>query len=292
MAPGALRILPCFSINVHVPLPADEEAVAHGSAKNRPWTDEIKRKIRVSARRERRVSAVRTEKEGEPCDANAVEKQSVPDRKVVEQQRQATTVQGLRSALKKGRSFPRDDGAPESIAVAAAGNVREARKGLRVRFDLPAEETIAVPVLEPPPPPPPLFPTGLLGEPPESLAHSGPEMTAAFLMSVIGGADAASATPIDSELVARWTERKEASSRRLRYLRDYCPFQRGVDYEEVEGCTSETTTLPAPAEPDHAEEVAPPPPSPESEAEFAKAIRSRYLLKDDFISRLAQLSVN
>uniref|UniRef100_K4AL92 Uncharacterized protein n=1 Tax=Setaria italica TaxID=4555 RepID=K4AL92_SETIT len=251
-------------INVHVPVPADEEA-ANGSAKNRPWTGEIKRKILASARR-KRIRVVREEEE--PRNANVAEKQSAPERKVAE--RQATTTQGLRPALKRGSSFRRDDGAPEAIAVA----VRE-RKALRVRFDLPEEETIAAPVVEPP-----RFPTGALGEPPESFAHSGPEMTAAFLMSVTA-ADAGSATAIDPELVARWTERKEASSRRLRYLRDYCPFQREEGYEEDEESTPETTTLPA--EPDHAEEAPTrvktglPFDSPESEAEFAKAIRSRFL---------------
>ncbi|CAN6320449.1 unnamed protein product [Urochloa humidicola] len=273
MAPRALQMLTCFNIAVNVPLPA-EDGEAQGSAKTkRRWSGEIKRKILASARRER-VRAVKEDEE--PCDANVVGKQ------------QATTV--LRSALKLDiRSGPRGVGALD--AVAAAG-IRE-RKGLRVRFDLPAEKTVVAPVE---PQPPPLFPTGVLGEPPESFACSGPEMTAAFLASVIA-ADGDSATPIDNELVARWTERKEACSRRARYLRDYCPFRREEDEDdEDEESAPEKTMMTLPAGHDHVEEAQQAPPrvktglafdSTESEAEFVKAIRSRYLLKDDFISRHA-----
>ncbi|PVH32865.1 hypothetical protein PAHAL_9G509000 [Panicum hallii] len=284
MAPRALQMLTCFSIAVPVPLPAGEEA-AHGSAKKRRWSGEFKRKIMASVRRER-IRAVREEEEEEEeeaCDVDDVEKQRTPQR--------------LRPALKRGRS-PRDHGAPEAIAAAVDG-IRK-RTGLRVRFVLPADqETSAAPV-EPPP-----FPTGVLGEPPESFRHSGPEMTAAFLASVAADAGSA-ATPVGHELVARWTERKEACSRRLSYLRDYCPFQ---SEEDEESAPETATTLPAepdqadnctfkreedeesapetattlPAEPDHAEAL----PrvktglafdSPEAEAEFVKAIRARYHL--------------
>jgi len=273
MAPRALQMLTCFSIAaVPVPLPAGEEA-AHGSAKKRPWSGEFKRKIMASVRRER-IRAVKEEEEA--CDAD-VEKQRTPQR--------------LRPALKRGGS-PRGDGAPEAIAVAVDG-IRK-RTGLRVRFVLPAadQETSAAPV-EPPPFPtgvmgePPPFPTGVLGEPPESFRHSGPEMTATFLASVAADAGSA-ATAVGHELVARWTARKEACSRRLSYLRDHCPFQREEDDEESAPETATTSTLPA--EPDHTEEARPRVKiglafdSPEGEAEFVKAIRARYLLKDHFIS--------
>ncbi|KAG2552798.1 hypothetical protein PVAP13_9KG485200 [Panicum virgatum] len=223
MALRTLQMLTCFSIAVADTLPASEEA-AHGSAKKRQWSDEFKRKIMAPVRRER-IRAVKEEEE-ESCDAD-VEKQRTPP-------------QRLRPALKRS---PRGDGAPEAIAVAVDG-IRK-RTGLRVRFVLPAadQETSAAPV-DPPP-----FPTGVLGEPPESFRHSGPEMTAAFLASVAADAGSA-ATPVGSELVARWTERKEACSRRLSYLRDYCPFQR--EEEEEESAPETATTLPAP-EPDHAD---------------------------------------
>ncbi|CAD6210681.1 unnamed protein product [Miscanthus lutarioriparius] len=102
-----------------------------------------------------------------------------------------------------------------------------------------------------------------------------------------------SATQVDRELVACWTEEKAACSRRLSYLRDYCPFQREEEEVGDEGSELETTTTRPKAEPGHAE-VRPvktklPFHSPESEAEFVKAIRSRYLLKvkDDFLFRHA-----
>ncbi|CAN6210475.1 unnamed protein product [Urochloa humidicola] len=154
-----------------------------------------------------------------------------------------------------------------------------AAKMAKRRWDGETEETIVAP--------PPWLPTGVLGEPPESLARSGPDITAAFLASVIAAGDAASSdTPAGERelLAARWTERKEASSRRARYLRDYCPFQREEESEP------ETTTTPLP---DHAEEAEATVKtglaldSAESEAEFVTAIRSRYLLKDGFVSRCA-----
>ncbi|CAL4930455.1 unnamed protein product [Urochloa decumbens] len=264
MAPRALQMLTCFNIAVHVPLPAEGE----GSAKTkRRWSGEIKRKILSSTRRER-IAAVKEDEE--PCDGNVLGKQRAPpERKVAEQQ--ATTVV-LRPALKPDiRSGPHD------VATAAA-RIRE-RKGLRVRFDLPAEETIVAAPLEPPP----RFPTGVLGKPLESFACSGPEMTAAFLASVIAAGDAGSDTPIDRELVAVWTKRKEACSRRSSYLRDYCPFQREEEDDEETEESRETTT-PLPAETDRAETA---PPLVKTEVEFVKVIRSSYLLKDDFISRCA-----
>ncbi|OEL12828.1 hypothetical protein BAE44_0026147 [Dichanthelium oligosanthes] len=257
-------MLTCLSVAV---------TAAHGAKKGR-WTGEIKRKILTSLRRER-IRAVKDE----PCD---VEKQTAPEGNAAEQQ---TTTQRLRPALKRGRS-PRDGGSPEAIAVAINGTRN--RKGLRVRFDLPAEETISAAPVEPP-----RFPKGVLGQPPESFAHSGPEMTAAFLASVVTAADADSATPIDRELVTRWTERKETCSRRLRYLRDYCPFQREEDKDEEDEESAPETTATLPPESDYAEEALPPVKtglpfdSPESEAEFVNAIYSRYLLKDDSISRYA-----
>ena len=162
---------------------------------------------------------------------------------------------------------------------------RRKRKGLRVRFDLPPQEISAALPVEP------RFPTGVLGEPPESFAHSGADMTAAFLMSVIAeksrGMD--SATQVDRGLVACWTERKAACSRRLSYLRDYCPFQREEEEAEDEESEPETTTTRPEAEPGHAEvwsvKAGLPFDGPECEAEFVKAIRSRYLRKDDFLLR-------
>ncbi|KAF8683740.1 hypothetical protein HU200_044672 [Digitaria exilis] len=287
MAPRTFQMITCFNIAVHVPLPAKEaivalgsvkkklpaeEAIALGSPKKRPWTREIKRKILASVRRER-ILPVR---EKEPCDVD-VEKQRTP-------------AQSARPVLKRGiLKGPRGDGSPEAAIVGVAVDGVRKRKGLRVRFDLPQEEeTIAATA----PVNPPLFSKGVLGEPPESFRHSGPEMTAAFLASFVAG-DADSATPIDhdDELVSRRKERMEACSRRLSYLRDYCPFQREGDEEEDDG-TPETTTTTT-AENDHAEAALPrvktglPFDCRESEAEFVNAIRSGYLLKDDFVSRHA-----
>ncbi|CAN6162249.1 unnamed protein product [Urochloa humidicola] len=139
------------------------------------------------------------------------------------------------------------------------------------------EDTIVAAPVEP------WFPTGVLGGPPESFVSSGPEMTAAFLASLVAAGEGTSDTTTDRELlVARWTERKQACARRSSYLRDYCPFQR-EEKEADEESVPETTT-PPPEEPDDAEEAEAPPrvktglafDSPESEAEFVKAIRSRY----------------
>ncbi|CAN6301322.1 unnamed protein product [Urochloa humidicola] len=223
MAPRALQMLKCFNIAVHIPLPAEDEAEQGSVKTKRRWSGEIKRKILASARRER-TTAVKEDEE-KPCDANVVGKKQ-----------QATTV--LRPALKQDIKSP--------------GIIRE-RKGLRVRFDLPAEKIVVAPVE---PQPPPLFPTGVLGEPPKSFACSGPEMTAALLASIIA-ADGDSSKPIDNVLVALWTERKEACSRRARYLRDYCPFRREEDEDEESAPEKMTTTLPAGH--DHVEEAQAPP---------------------------------
>ncbi|KAF8718693.1 hypothetical protein HU200_024994 [Digitaria exilis] len=273
MAPRTLQMITCFNIAIHVPLPAKEATIALGSPKKRPWAREIKRKILAPVRRER-IIPVRKE---EPCDVH-VEKQTT------------TPAQSARPVLKRGIiKLPRgDDGSPEAAIVGIAGDGVRKRKGRRVRFDLsPEEETIVAVALVNPP----SFPKGVLGEPPESFRHSGPEMTVAFLASVVAG-DADSTTPIDhdDELVSRRKERMEACSRRLSYLRDYCPFQREGDEEEDDGTPETTTTT---AENDHAEEALPrvetglPFGCSESEAEFVKAIRSGYLLKDDFVSRHA-----
>lgn len=302
MAPRALLILTCFSHAV--PLPAKENA--HGSEKRqrRRWTGEIKRKILAATRRPR----IRPAGEEEPCDVD-VEKQraQAPKPKVPEQQ--ATPWREGAPVLQSGDRRPNDDGTPEE-AVAVDGRIsaapvepqyptgvlavdgrRKRKEGLRVRFDLPPEEISAAAA-----PVEPRFPTGVLGEPPESFARSsGADMTAAFLMSIVAeneksrGMDSATQFDRDRDLVAGWTERKAACSRRLSYLRDYGPFQReeeeeeAEDYEDEESDSEpETTTMrPETAEPGHAE-VRPvktglPFDSPESEAEFVKAIRSRYL---------------
>ncbi|CAN6289827.1 unnamed protein product [Urochloa humidicola] len=231
MAPRALQMLTCFNIAVHVPLPADDEA-AQGSANKtkRRWSGEIRRKILSSARRERIAAAAKEDEE--PCDAANV---------VVGKQRSPAT-KVLRPALKLDIGSPRDVDALEAAAAAA---IRRERKGLRVRFDLPAEETVVVAA---PVEPPPWLPTGVLGKPPESFKCSGPEMTAAFLASVIA-ANGDSATPIDNELAALWTERKKASSRRSSYLREYCPFQREEE-EEGDDDDEENEESREPAEPD------------------------------------------
>jgi hypothetical protein len=287
MAPRALLILTCFSDDaVNVPVPAKEND-AHGSEtkrqrQRRRWTGEIKRKILAATRRPRIWAVREEEEEEEPYDVG-VEKQRAqePEPKVPEQQatpprREAAPV------LQSDDRSPSNYVAPDADAVAVDG--RRKRKHLRVHFDLPPEEISAAPPVQP------RFPTGVLGEPPESFAHSGAaDMTAAFLMSVVAeksrGVDRDSATQVDHDLVACWTERKAACSRRLSYLGDYCPFQREEEEAEDDESEPETTTRPE-AEPGHAE-VRPvktglPFDSPESEAEFVKAIRSRYLRKDDF----------
>jgi hypothetical protein len=278
-------MLTCFSYDaVNVPVPAKENA--HGSEKRqrRRWTGEIKRKI-LAATRWPRIWAVREE---EPCDVDVEEQRAqAPEPKFPEPQATPRREGARAPSLQSDRS-PSDDGAPEAMAVAVDG--RRKRKGLRVRFDLPPQEISAAPPVEP------RFPTGVLGEPPESFARSGADMTAAFLMSVIAEKSRGmySATQVDRDLVACWTERKAACSRRLSYLRDYCPFQREeeeAEDDEDEESEPETTTRPEAAEPGHAE-VRPvkaglPLDSPESEAEFVKAIRSRYLRKDDFLFRPA-----
>lgn len=298
MAPRALDILACCR---HVAV--DDSVLAKENAHKREkrwrrWTDEIKRKVLTTARRPR-IWAVRRE---EPCDVD-VGKQRVhtPERKVPGQQ--ATPRRDGAPVLQIDRSpSDDDDGAPEAVAVDGRHNrkclrdfdlppeeisdapvesrlptgvlaVEGRRKGegFRVRFDLPPQEISTAPVE-------PWFPSGVLGVPPESFAHSDAEMTAAFLMSVIAekSGGTGSATQVDRDLVACWTERKEACSRRLRYLRDYCPFQREDEESELG-----TTTRPE-AEPAHAEvwpavKTGLPFESPECEAEFVKAIRSRYL---------------
>uniref|UniRef100_J3LML1 Uncharacterized protein n=1 Tax=Oryza brachyantha TaxID=4533 RepID=J3LML1_ORYBR len=120
------------------------------------------------------------------------------------------------------------------------------------------EEMVSAPAAAPVVKEKTLFPPGGYNtqcKPPARITRAdrcGPGSLEAFLESVVaargtGGAGESTAQGVRLR-GSRWAEITEAKARRQRYLRDYCPFQREDEQEEVAGhaVAEQPASCPAP----------------------------------------------